>query len=150
MDQLMRVRQIMTDRPASCCPDQSLEEAARIMLTHDCGAVPVCEDGEKRVVGVITDRDIAIRAVATGKDARKLRVRDVMSHPVATVPAEASVDDCVKLMEENQVRRAPVVDEQGRLVGMVAQADVARTAPPLKVAGMVQEVSKGPELGHIP
>jgi CBS domain-containing protein len=145
----MRISQIMTASPAWVTPAQELSEAARLMLTHDCGCVPVCEDGNRRVVGVVTDRDIAVRVVAAGRDARGMFVRDVMSHPVATVPATATVDDCVRLMEQNKVRRAPVVDEHGVLIGMVAQADVARMAPQ-KAGELVHEVSKGPEIGHQP
>ncbi len=145
----MRVSDIMTQAPACCTPESSLQEVAKMMLTHDCGCIPVCEDeNSKRVVGMVTDRDIVIRAVAAGRNPIDLTVKDVMSHPVASVNSEAQLEECLQLMEENQVRRVPVVDHSSQLVGLVAQADIARRTSGEQTGELVQEISQGPDVGH--
>lgn len=146
----MRVRDIMTPTPACASPSDSLESIARLMVVHDCGGIPVCEgEGPKRVVGMVTDRDIVVRAVAAGRNPLELKAADVMSHPIATVQSDADLESAIKTMEENQVRRAPVVDHQGALVGLIAQADVARNTPPVQAGHLVEAVSKGVELGGL-
>ena len=146
----MRVRDIMTPSPACAGPSDSLESIARLMVVHDCGSIPVCDgDGAKRIIGLVTDRDIVVRAVAAGRNPLDLKASDVMSHPIASVQADSDLESAIKTMEENQVRRAPVVDHQGTLVGMVAQADVARTAPPTQAGHLVEAVSKGVDLGGL-
>lgn len=142
----MRVRDIMTPHPACCTPNATLADVARVMLRQDCGSVPICDD-QGHVLGVVTDRDIAIRAVAADKDPRTCRVSEIMSHPVALIQEGQDVAAAIALMESNQVRRAPVVDERGCVVGMLAQADVARNAPD-QVGGLVQQVSTG-DYGHV-
>ena len=138
----MQVRNIMTDNPACCTPDTNLQEVARMMLDHDCGAIPVVESKEnKRPIGVITDRDITVRAVAKGDNPLDLTVDAVMTKDIVTVKADSKVEECVRLMEENQVRRIPVVDDQGNCIGMVAQADIA-VKTENKAENMVEEVSK--------
>ncbi len=145
----MRISDIMTSDPACCNPETKLSEVAKLMLTCDCGCIPICDaDDSKRVIGVVTDRDITIRAVATGRDISQLKASDVMSHPIVTLQAEEPLESALKLLEENQIRRAPVVDNDGQLVGMVSQADVARGAPMDKVAELVQSVSKSDDYGH--
>lgn len=146
----MLVQEIMTAEPACCTPATSLCEVAKMMVTRDCGAIPVVEGGDRamRVIGVVTDRDIAIRAVAAGRSPQGTTVQDVMSHPVACVPHTATAEECLALMEQNQIRRAPVVDQAGCLVGMVSQADVARAMPQPQVAELVREVSKGFDSAH--
>lgn len=145
----MRIREIMTLSPDCCRPEQSIQEAAHIMLSRDCGCVPVIDESANRILGLITDRDIAIRAVAAGKDPSRTTVAEIMSHPPVVIQDEASLESCLRIMEENQVRRAPVVDHNGRLVGIIAQADIARIAPTEKIAELVSEVSKGPGFGHL-
>ncbi len=145
----MLVNEIMTTDPTCCRPEQSIQEAAKMMLMEDCGCIPVVDEASHRIVGLITDRDIAVRAVAAGKDPGKTCVAETMSHPIVSIQTESTVESCVKLMEENQVRRAPVVDSSGRLIGMIAQADVARKGAPEQVAELVSEVSKGADVGHI-
>lgn len=144
----MLVRDIMTSSPACCSPDDTLESIARLMVIHDCGSIPVCEgDGAKRVIGLITDRDIVIRAVAAGRNPLQLKVADVMSHPVASVAPEADLDTAVRTLEDNKVRRIPVVDHQGSLVGVLSQADVARNASSALAGHLVHSVSQGIQLG---
>lgn len=145
----MKVRDVMTHRPACCHRDTTVQEAARAMLTHDCGSLPVIDrDHPDRVIGVITDRDITLRAVAAGRDTATMRVEEIMSHPVIAVEELCSVDDCVKTLEKNQVRRLPVIDQTGRVIGVVSQADIARLCNQKQVAEMVKGVSQGVDIGH--
>lgn len=145
----MKVRDVMTPRPACCRRETTVQEAARAMLTHDCGSLPVIDaDHSDRVIGVVTDRDIAIRAVAAGRDPATMRVEEIMSHPVAVIEDSANLEECVKTLEKNQVRRAPVVDQTGKVIGVVSQADIARVGDERHVAELVKEVSQGIDIGH--
>ncbi|MEK6303550.1 MAG: CBS domain-containing protein [Acidobacteriota bacterium] len=139
----MEVREIMTKDPACCTPDTKLQQVAKLFVEHDCGCIPVV-DSEKgmKPVGVITDRDICCRIVAEGKNPLEMTARDAMSDGVVTVTPEMSVDECCRVMEDNKVRRVPVVDASGRCCGMVAQADIAHYASSNKTAEVVKEVSK--------
>lgn len=126
----MRAQDIMTRDPRSVTPDTPLSQAARVMKEEDVGVVPVVErEGSRRLVGMLTDRDIAIRVVAEERDAVGTPVREVMSAQVTTCRVDDSVEDVMRTMGREQVRRIPVVDEGGNLVGIVAQADVVREAP---------------------
>ena len=146
----MRVRDIMTSSPACVGPSDTLEAVARLMVTHDCGSIPVCEgEGAKRIVGLVTDRDIVIRAVAAGRNPVAMKASEVMSHPVASIDPDADLATALHAMEENKVRRIPVVDHQGALVGVLSQADVALNAPAAQSGSLVQEVSKGVSLGGL-
>lgn len=136
----MRVRELMAKEPATCAPDTSLLEVAGKMVECDCGMIPVLEAGQKPV-GTVTDRDIACRAVATGRNPLELRARDVMTTPCVTVSPEADLDECARLLEKHQVRRIVVADENG-CCGVVAQSDLARNAAPEKTAEVVRQVSK--------
>lgn len=136
----MQVREIMTEKPACCAPDTPIRDAARLMVENDCGEVPVTDEGGK-LVGVVTDRDITCRAVAQGKSL-DTPVSEIMSTPVVTVNPDTSVEDCCATLEENQIRRAPVVDESGSCCGIVAQADIARNAPEDETARVVRDVSQ--------
>jgi CBS domain-containing protein len=123
----MRVRELMTSNPACCTPGTPLEEVARMMMRCDCGEIPVVDNRESmRPIGVITDRDIVIRAVAEGRNPLEMRASDCMTQPCITVSEKASIMDCIHLLEEHQIRRIPVIDESGRCSGIVSQADVAR------------------------
>jgi CBS domain-containing protein len=125
----MKAREIMTANPRTVTPDMNLPEVARLMQSEDVGIVPVVDSaGSKQLVGVITDRDIALRVVAEGRDANSVRVSDVMSTNVRTCREDDSVDDVMDVMGQEQVRRVPIVDERGALVGIVAQADVVLQA----------------------
>jgi CBS domain-containing protein len=122
----MRAADIMTENPEVVTPDATLADAARKMRDLDVGIIPVVEsEGNRRLRGVITDRDITIRAVAEGRDATSTRVSDVMTSGVETCNKNDSVQDVLQLMEREQVRRVPITDREGRLVGIIAQADVA-------------------------
>jgi CBS domain-containing protein len=139
----MKVKEIMSKDPACCTRDTSLQDVAVLMVEHDCGEIPVVDNLQsKRPVGVVTDRDIAIRTVALGKNPLDLRARDCMSSPAVTVTPETSVDDCCTVMEENQLRRVPVVDESGCCCGIVSQADIARHASKGEAGELVKDVSR--------
>ncbi|MGI8541926.1 MAG: CBS domain-containing protein [Aridibacter sp.] len=140
---MMNVKEIMTKNPACCTTDNTLQEAAKMMKDNDCGCIPVVENMEsKKPVGVITDRDICCRTVAEGKNPLDLTVKDAMTSNVETVKADSSVEDCCNLMEDKQIRRVVVVDNDGGCCGIVAQADVAIKSTDNKIAEMVEKVSK--------
>src|SRR5688500_10084533 len=134
----MQVREIMTENPACCTPDTKLTEVARMMMEHDCGAIPVIEKGTSRkLVGIVTDRDIVCRTLAENKNPTKMTAEDCMTDSVITVTPDSSLEDCCERMEESQVRRVPVVDRDGSCCGMVAQADVAMNAPETETGEVV-------------
>ena len=134
------IRDIMTTNPSTIEPDQSVVEAAKIMKQEDAGVVPVTENG--RLTGMVTDRDIAIRVVAEGKDPQSTAVREVASKNLVTIDPQQDLDEALRLMAKHQVRRLPVVEEDGRLVGVVAQADVAREGDDTKTGQVVEEISQ--------
>lgn len=139
----MRVTKIMTEDPVCCTPEMSLTTVARLMLNNDCGEIPVVDQPENRqLVGVITDRDIVCRAIAVSKDPENTSVSDVMSSPVISVKTEADLDECCEKMEQYQIRRIPVVDGQGRIRGIVSQADIARQAGLWETAKVVRDISQ--------
>ncbi len=134
------IREIMTSNPSTVDPNKTVVEAARIMKQEDAGVVPVTENG--RLTGMVTDRDIAIRVVAEGKDPQSTTVREVASTDLVTIDPQQDLDEALRLMAKHQVRRLPVVEEDGRLVGVVAQADVARKGDDTKTGQVVQEISE--------
>ncbi|MEZ5425966.1 MAG: CBS domain-containing protein [Pyrinomonadaceae bacterium] len=139
----MLVREIMTESPACCTADTIIEEVARLMVKNDCGCIPVVEDQKTlKPIGVITDRDIVCRALAEGRNPLEMNASDLMTREVQTVKPNTTIEDCCKLMEEKQIRRVAVVDDNGRCCGMVAQADIAINANDQKTAEVVQKVSK--------
>jgi CBS domain-containing protein len=138
----MQVRDIMTEQLASCAPDAAVEDAAAMMVESDCGAIPVIDPRTQKAVGVVTDRDIVCRAVAGGRNPVGMKVDEVMTMPITAVSPATSLEECLAKMEEARVRRMLVVDEQGKLCGIVSQADVARAAPEHGTAHLVKGVSK--------
>jgi CBS domain-containing protein len=135
----------MTPDPARCTPDTTAQEAAVLMRENDCGSIPVVENtGSNRLIGTVTDRDLAIRVLAAAMGPETL-VREVMTaEPVTCVP-EDEVEDLRQVMIERQVRRVPVVDTDGALVGIVAQADIAReegAASDREVGRIVEAISE--------
>lgn len=137
----MDVTSVMTPNPACCRPDTSLREVARLMLDNDCGEIPVTDES-LRPLGVVTDRDIVVRVVAEGRDTNTVRVSEIMSTPPITVTTDAKLSDVTDVMENRQIRRVPVVDQDGKLCGIVAQADLALTGKDRKTGNVVEEVSK--------
>ena len=139
----MTVAALMTPNPICCTPEMTIKDVAMLMVQHDCGEIPVVRaPDDRRLLGVITDRDIVCRVVAAGEDPVDAVVEDAMSAPVVTVRGEVSLEDCLNLMESHQIRRVPVVDGDERCCGIVSQADIAGGAPAAKTAELVREVSK--------
>jgi len=134
-----RIQELMTVKPRTVKAGDSIVDAAKLMRGEDAGIAPIV-DGE-RLVGVLTDRDIAIRVVAEGKDPATTKVEDVASHELVTLDPEQDLDDALRLMAQHQVRRLPVVEQDGKLVGIVAQADVARHADAGRTGKVVEEIS---------
>jgi CBS domain-containing protein len=137
-----KVRDVMTDRPRCVTLETPISEVAQLMESEDIGSLPVLEGDQ--LAGMITDRDIVLRAVAKGKDPRGMPVREVASRELVTVYADDDLSNALKKMASQQVRRLPVVDEENRLVGVLAQADVALEVKEKAVGEMVEEISKSP------
>ena len=135
----MFVKDVMTPSPICCSPSDTLDRVATMMREHDCGAIPVC-DGSK-LVGMVTDRDITIRAVAFGKLPVAVRVGDVMTKKLYTVEPDDDVELAVDTMKSRLVRRLPVVNEKGDVVGIVAPSDLAPTLASHNVADFLLAVS---------
>src|SRR5690348_13880662 len=134
------IRDLMTNNPRSLESGSSVMEAARLMRDEDTGIVPVVE-GE-RLVGTVTDRDIAIRVVAEGRSPESVTVGEIASRELVTIDPQQDLDEALRLMARHQVRRLPVVEEDGKLVGIVAQADVAKHASDSETGEVVEDISK--------
>jgi len=143
----MQVKDLMSGDVVCCTRDTNLQQVARLMVEHDCGAIPVIESNEnRRPVGIITDRDITCRTVAMGKNPLQLTAGDCMTASCVTVKPENSLEECCNLLEENQLRRIVVLDSDGCCCGIIAQADIARAASEEQTAEVVKQVS---EPGHL-
>jgi CBS domain-containing protein len=134
------VRDVMTSNPRSIEPSTTVTEAARLMKTEDVGSLPIV-DGDQ-LVGVVTDRDIVIRVVAEKKDLQSTTVGEIASRDLVTVDPQQDLDEALRLMAQHQVRRLPVAEEDGKLVGILAQADVAREGKDAQTGHIVQEISE--------
>jgi CBS domain-containing protein len=141
----MKARELMTADPTCCTPEDTVQQAAQLMRDHDCGCIPVVETQEsKRLVGMLTDRDIAIRCTAEGKGPQT-RVKDALSGNAKSCGPDDDVDAVEGIMAREQVRRVPVVDQRGCCVGMIAQADLAlnhRAASESEVGKVVERISE--------
>ena len=135
-----RIRELMTENPKTVSSDATVVEAARVMRDGDVGLVPVVDSD--RLVGTVTDRDIAIRVVAEERDPNTTTVRETASTELVTIDPEQDLDEALRLMAQHQVRRLPVVEEDGRLVGIVAQADVARHGEDRETGQVVEQISQ--------
>lgn len=139
----MKAHDIMAKNPKYVTPDTTVREAAQLMKSEDVGMLPVVRSaGSKNIVGVVTDRDLAIRHVAEGHSSPDCPVSEAMSSNVKTCKENDSVDDVMRVMGREQVRRIPIVDERGDLVGIVAQADIAREADDKKAERTVEKISQ--------
>ena len=134
------IRDAMTGNPRNVDTTTPVAEAAKLMRTEDVGSLPVTEGD--RLVGMVTDRDIVTRVVAEGKDAQAATVGEIASKDLVTVDPQQDLDEALRLMAKHQVRRLPVVEEDGRLVGILAQADVAREGEDSKTGQLVERISK--------
>lgn len=139
--------EVMTREPACCEPGESISRVAGIMKREDVGSVPVVDSHEgKKLVGIVTDRDIVVKVLADGGEAGRATVRDAMTASPVSCREDDGIEKAVRLMSEKQVRRMPVVDEQGRLRGIIAQADVATRVSRDETTGELVEAISEP--GH--
>jgi CBS domain-containing protein len=138
----MKIREIMSPDVQCAAPDDNLVEAAAIMRDLGVGAVPVCDD-RGQVVGMLTDRDIVVRAIADGRDPRQVTAHEVMTPGTTCVFDDQEVDDAVQLMEQNQIRRLPVLSrENQRLAGIISLGDIAVDAGARLSGEALKEVSQ--------
>ena len=136
---MTQIRDLMTENPSSCERGTPVAEAAKVMARENVGSVPVVEDG--RLVGVVTDRDLVVRVLAEGRDPQSTTVGEVASSEPVTLSPDDGLDQALQLLARHQVRRLPVVEGE-RLVGIVAQADIARHADEVQTGEVVEEISK--------
>jgi len=138
-----KARDIMETDVEFVSADDTVEQAAKKMAKNDVGALPVCNE-EKRLEGMVTDRDIAVKVVAKGKDPKKIKVRDLADQPeVVTIGADDSLDEALRTMKDKKVRRLPVIDGR-EVVGIITQGDLATNLPDDKVGELVEAISAAP------
>jgi CBS domain-containing protein len=143
---MKKIRSIMTMNPACCTMDTKLVDVARLMIEHDCGEIPVVSNHEeKKLVGVITDRDICCRAVAQGLNPAAMNAKDCMTSPAITVGMDLPIEACMELMEQKQIRRVPVIDEKGCCCGMVSLADIATKTEEWTTGLIMKKISRPSE-----
>lgn len=136
----MQLKEIITNPVETVAPQATLFDAAKSMMIRDLGWLPVADKG--KVVGIITDRDIAIRAVAAGLDPQQTKVDEIMSRDVFACSAEGTVEEACRMMEEEQVRRLVVLDENDELAGVVSLADLAQHTRGSQSSEVLQKVSE--------
>ena len=136
--------QLMTHHPVFCLASDTVDRAAQLMRQEDVGSLPVIENHQsKKLLGIITDRDIAVKVVADAHDARRMRVQEVMTRDPVTCRADNDLQVALDAMAGHQVRRIPVVDDDNQIVGIISQSDVAtRVSEPAKTAELVTKISK--------
>lgn len=135
---------VMTKNPVCCLPEDMVAEVARLMKRENIGPIPVIENEESRkLVGIVTDRDLALKIVAEGRDAKSTKVETVMTRKVVTCRADDDLQIALDAMSKHQLRRIPIVDNDYKILGIISQADVAtRIDQPEKTAEMVKEISQ--------
>jgi CBS domain-containing protein len=132
----------MTSKPASCTPSDTVYDAAQLMKSKDVGPVPVINDSsERRVVGIVTDRDLTVKVLAEGRDPKTITVDEVMTRYPICCREDEDLNSALRLMSMNQIRRIPVVDRNFQLTGIISQADVARELDGEKTGAVVEDIS---------
>jgi CBS domain-containing protein len=141
---MKKTNEVMTKKPVCCLPDDLAIEAAELMKSKHVGSIPIIEDQQTRkLVGIVTDRDLTIRIVAEGLDAKSTKVESIMTRNVVTCGAEDDLQKAVDAMSKHQLRRIPVVDDDNKVLGIIAQADVATHFDhPKRTAAMMKEISQ--------
>ncbi len=141
---MQKCQEVMTRNPVTAVPTDTAEDVARLMRSLDIGPVPVVENQQtKKLIGIVTDRDLALKVVASRRQPKQIRVGEVMTRDPVTCQLEDDLQEALDAMGEHQVRRIPVVDKGGAIVGIIAQADVAtRVEDPEKMAQLVEEISR--------
>ena len=145
----MKCKQAMTPDPVCCIPTDTVSRVAKTMKTEDVGSLPVCESrSSRKLVGIITDRDLAIKVIADSRDPSKVTTADVMTWNPMTCHPDDDLDIAVHSMQSEQVRRIPIVDDAGVLVGIISQADIAlRGSRPERTGEMVEDISRHSHAG---
>ena len=138
-----KISEVMTERPRAVTARMTVREAARLMDEEDVGSLPVVDEAE-RLIGIVTDRDVAVRVVGRGLDSDTTLVGDVASQEVAVLSPENDLDDALRLMAQEQVRRIPIVVRENQLVGIIAQADVAHAGKEKATGEVVEAISRAP------
>jgi CBS domain-containing protein len=139
----MKVREVMTNDPVCCLASDKAQRVAQTMRDHDVGSLPVVADHDScKLIGMITDRDLCCSVIAEGLDPKSTAIVRFVSTELVTCRDGENLDHCERLMQEHQLRRIPVVDGNGRCIGIVAQADLARKDKPEKVSKTIVEISK--------
>lgn len=141
----MTCAEVMTPSPTACNPEHTATDAAELMRREDCGLLPVISGDGKKLIGVLTDRDIVLKVVAEGRDPRSTAVSDVMTTDLITCLPQENVEMAMEQMATRQVRRIPIVDSDGSLVGIVSQADVATRIANAQETGQVVQAISEPE-----
>jgi CBS domain-containing protein len=141
---MKKCEEVMTKDPICCLPNDMVLDAARMMRRENIGPIPVIEDEKSRkLLGIVTDRDLALKIVAEGRDPKSTKVEEVMTRNIVTCRADDSLQIAVDAMSDHQLRRIPVVDDENRILGIISQADIAiRAGQPAKTAAMVKEISQ--------
>lgn len=141
---MKRCKEVMTSDPMCCLPQDTADRLAKLMRDENIGSVPICQDRHsKKLIGIVTDRDLALQIATEGRDPRSVRAQEVMTSNPITCRPDDDLESALQAMERHQVRRIPVVNNNSELVGIISQADVAtRSAEPRKTAEMVEEISK--------
>ena len=141
---MKKCNEVMTKNPVCCLPNDMVAKVAQLMKSKDIGPVPIIENEQtKKLVGIVTDRDLALKIVAEGRDAKSTKAEEVMTRKVVTCRGEDDVQKALDSMSEHQLRRIPVVDNDHRIVGIIAQADVAtRVDQAAKTAEVVKDISQ--------
>lgn len=140
----MKAIEIMTMNPICCLPDAPLKEVASLMVDCHCGAIPVINFNDQPM-GMVTDRDIVCRSIAKGLDPLEMTADHCMTQPAVTVSQEATLEECLRLMENDRIRRLIVVDEHGHVSGIISQSDVSRVASNVEIAEIERVVSEPTE-----
>jgi CBS domain-containing protein len=139
----MNIESIMTKQPMCCSPANTVQGVAQMMKQHDVGAIPVVSDQvSKKLIGIVTDRDLCVSAMADGKDPRTTPIADYFTKTVITCSPEDTLDACEQKMKQHRIRRIPVVDKQNSCIGIVVQADIARVDKPGTFQELIAEISK--------
>jgi CBS domain-containing protein len=141
---MKKCNDVMTKNPICCLPNDTVSKVAQLMKSKDIGSVPIIENTQTRkLVGIVTDRDLVLKILAEGQGSKSTKVEAVMTHKVVTCGAEDDLQAALDAMSWNKLRRIPIVDDQNGIVGIIAQADVAtRVDQPEKTAAMVRGISQ--------
>jgi len=140
----MKASEVMTKNPVFCLSSDMAVKAAKLMKSENVGSIPIVENGNtQELKGIVTDRDLVMKIVAEGLDAKSTQIQVVMTHKVVTCLADDDLQKVVDIMSDNQLRRIPVINENRKILGMISQADVAiHYDRPEKTAAMVKEISQ--------